>query len=184
MIILVVLAIAILVALVLGGKIAYLADLNLKWRGVIIAGFLIQIIVYNDFWQNNSSLKGLTTLAYFVSLGLLVIALARNHAIPGMKLIAFGFFLNVIAISLNGGYMPASLDAWTAAGFHPLLSGQTYNNSIGMGPNTFLPFLGDIFAIPHGVIFSNVFSLGDLFIALGAVYLIQKIMVKPKREQK
>lgn len=180
MIILVVLFVAILLALLRGGKIAYLADLNIKWRGVIIVGFLIQIVVYNDFWQNNSSLKDLTTMAYFVSLGLLVIALVKNYAIPGMKFIAFGFFLNVLAIALNGGYMPASLNAWTTAGFRPLSADQTYNNSIGIGPNTLLPFFGDIFAIPKGFIFPNVFSIGDLIIAIGAVYLIQKTMVKPK----
>lgn len=184
MIILLVLLMAILFALVRGGKITYLADLNIQWRGVIIGGFLIQVVVFEDFWQNNSSLYPLTTTAYFISLFLLVIALIKNNAFPGIKLLTFGFVLNVLAIVLNGGYMPATVDAWATAGFHSLSPGQTYNNSIIAGPNTPALFLGDIFAIPKGFVFPNVFSIGDLLIALGAFYLIQKTMVKPNEKQK
>ncbi len=182
MIILVVLIAALALAFLRGGKIEYLADLPLKWRGIIIAGFLIQIIVFNDFWQNNSDLKKLTALSYLVSLTLLLLAVVKNHALPGMIIIAAGFFSNSLTILMNGGYMPASIDAWQIAGFSHLAPGQTYNNSIGMDSGTLLPFLGDIFAIPKGFIFPNVFSIGDVLIAIGAVYLIQKALVKPKKK--
>jgi hypothetical protein len=181
MFIFVILVVAILIALLRGGKIVYLADLNMKWRGLILVGFLIQILIFNNVWQNNAALKDKTALAYIFSLCLLMIALAKNHAISGMIIITFGFFLNAIAISLNGGYMPASLGALITAGMSPLAPGETNNNSIGVGPATLVTFLGDIFAIPKGFIFPNVFSIGDLIISIGAVYLLQKTMVKPKK---
>jgi hypothetical protein len=70
--------------------------------------------------------------------------------------------------------MPASPTAMQAAGWPVLLPGQILNNSIGIGPETVLSFLGDIFAIPRGFIFANVFSIGDVVIAIGAVILTQK----------
>ena len=180
MFIFVILIAAILVALLRGGKITHLADLNFQWRGLILVGFLIQIIIFNDFWQKNPTLQPFTSLAYIISLALLMLALAKNHTIPGMLILTLGFFFNALAITLNGGFMPASLDAWTTAGFSPLAPGELHNNSIGMSPGTLVPFLGDIFAIPKGFIFPNVFSIGDVIISIGAVILIQKTMVKPR----
>ncbi|MBI5648906.1 MAG: DUF5317 family protein [Chloroflexi bacterium] len=46
-----------------------------------------------------------------------------------------------------------------------------------MGLDTQLFFLCDIFAIPKGFIFPNVFSIGDILLTIGAVYLTQKTMV-------
>ena len=177
MIILVVLVLAIALALLRGGRLANLAALNIRWRGVIILGFLVQVLIFSSFWQERSETRSLTQFAYIVSLCLLSAALAVNYRIPGMKLIAFGFFLNFIAIAANGGYMPASLPALESAGLPLAQPGQVYSNSIGMSPDARLPFLGDIFAIPKEFIFSNVFSVGDVLIALGAVWLIQKALV-------
>ncbi len=177
MIILVVLVVSLAVAMIRGGKIGRLADLNLRWRGVIISGFLIQVLIFSSFWQSNPETKILTQYAYGVSMGLLVIALGVNLRIPGIPLLTLGLVLNSITIVANGGYMPASPEALALSG-HPQLSpGQVSNNSIGMGPTTLLFFLADIFAIPKGFLFPNVFSIGDVLIAIGTAYLIQKTIV-------
>ncbi len=177
MIILVVLAASIAIALLRGGSLGNLATLNIRWRGFILIGFLIQIIIFTPYWQEKSETRSLTQFAYLVSLCLLLVALAANQRIPGMKLITLGFFLNFLAIAANGGYMPASPSAFQMTKLPPLGPGEVSNNSIGMTADTRLPFLGDNFAIPKEFIFSNVFSVGDVLIALGAVYLIQKALV-------
>jgi hypothetical protein len=82
-------------------------------------------------------------------------------------------------IALNGGYMPSDNTARLIAGRPPLEPGQTMSNSVGVGPDTRLAFLSDIFAIPNVLLFSNVFSIGDVLIAVGAFLLIQKSMVNP-----
>jgi hypothetical protein len=97
-----------------------------------------------------------------------------------MALIALGFALNSLAIVLNGGHMPASPEALALYGLAPLDAGQAYNNSIGATPETRVAFLTDIFAIPSQMMFHNVFSIGDVLIAAGGFYLIQKGMVSPK----
>lgn len=191
MFILLVLAAAILVGLARGGKLTRFADLRIRWRIVILFGFLVQVMIFSDFWQINPDLRQLTPLAYLASLVLLLIAVTANRRIPGMTLITFGFLCNFVAIALNGGFMPASPTALEIAGMPPLAPHQTSHNSIGMGPDTRLwfladifviRFLADIFAIPKGFPLRTVFSIGDVLIAIGAVYLIQKVMVRPSVE--
>ena len=177
MIILIILLASIIVALLRGGRLMNLASLNLRWRGVIIAGFLLQVLIFSSFWESRNGLAGLTPLAYIVSMLLLLAALAANYRLPGMWLIAAGFFLNFAAIVLNGGHMPASPAAMQIAGMPVLQPGQISSNSIGMGANTIAFFICDIFAMPQGFIFPNVFSVGDILIAAGAVYLAQKALV-------
>jgi Family of unknown function (DUF5317) len=177
MIILVALLVSMIVALLRGGQLTNLASLNLRWRGVIIAGFLLQVLIFSSSWESQSALVTLTPLAYLISMLLLLAALAANYRLPGMRLLAIGFFLNFAAIVLNGGHMPASPAALQAAGLHVLQPGQISSNSIGMGANTIAFFICDIFAIPEGFIFPNVFSVGDVLIAAGAVYLAQKALV-------
>ena len=174
MIILVVLALSIVVAFWRGGRFGNLAHLNLRWRGVILAGFLIQVLIFSSFWQDRAETYALTNWGYILSLLVLLVALVYNYRLPGMTVITLGFFLNFVAIALNGGYMPASPMAMQAAGRVVLLPGQMSSNSIGMGPQTILFFLGDVLAIPQGFIFPNVFSIGDIVIAIGAVILTQK----------
>jgi hypothetical protein len=183
MFLLVVLAAAILLALARGGSLVNLASLQLHWRGVILLGFLIQVIIFSSFWQDRGETRGWTQIAYFFSLCLLVAALAANRRIPGVTLLTIGFLLNFGAIAANGGHMPASYSAMQSTTLTPLQPGEVSNNSIGMGPDTRLPFLGDIFAIPKEIVFSNIFSVGDVLIAAGAVYLIQKALVVPSRSR-
>lgn len=168
---------AILIALFRGGSLMRFAELEIRWSGVIIAGFLLQVLVFSDFWQTHNTLRPFTPLAYLASLALLLIALLLNRHIPGIVLLGLGFLSNSIAIAANGGFMPASPSALTIAGLPPLAPGQTSNNSIGMGADTQLWFLGDIFAIPRSLPFPNIFSIGDVLIAIGAVYLILKVMI-------
>ncbi len=65
------------------------------------------------------------------------------------------------------------------AGRVPLEPGQTISNSIGLRSEMPLWFLADIFAIPRLFVLANVFSVGDVLIALGSFYLIQRAMVRP-----
>lgn len=171
--------VAIAVALARGGKLTRWADLTLRWRGVVILGFLIQVLIFSRDWQSQAMLKPWTPYLYITSMSLILIALLANFHLPGIRLITLGLCLNLLAIIFNGGYMPASADALTLSG-HAL---QTTNNSIVMTSETRLTLLGDIFAIPKGLPFANVFSVGDVCLVIGAVYLIQKTLVAPKAMQ-
>ncbi|RME44855.1 MAG: hypothetical protein D6791_12135, partial [Chloroflexi bacterium] len=51
-----------------------------------------------------------------------------------------------------------------------------HNNSIVATEGTRLRFLTDIFAIPRQVPLANVFSVGDVLIALGGMYFLQRVL--------
>jgi lipoprotein signal peptidase len=74
--------------------------------------------------------------------------------------------------------MPASLESVekTSIGrqFEILSQGSTTNNSQAITEDTVLPWLADIFYIPSWMPFSNVFSIGDVLIAIGVcIYIIR-----------
>ncbi len=179
MFILLILGISLLLALVRGGRLDQLALLPIRWRGVILTGFLIQVLTFSEFWQAQSDLRAATPFAYILSLTLLLAALAANIRLPGLALITLGFCLNLLVIALTGGYMPSSESARALAGLSPLEPGQVTSNSVAIDSATRLGFLGDILAIPRGFPFPNVFSIGDVLIAVGAFHLIQRAMIRP-----
>jgi Family of unknown function (DUF5317) len=47
-----------------------------------------------------------------------------------------------------------------------------------IGPDTLVPFLGDIFVWPRPLPLANVFSIGDAVIAVGAVLFLVEAMRK------
>ncbi len=182
MIFLVVIAAALVVAWLRQGTLVNLALVRIRWSGLILAGFLIQLLVFQPFWQNRAETRALTVIAYAVSMGMLLLAVLANLRLPGLWIIMLGFFCNAAAIGLNGGHMPASPEALALAGLPALSPGQTYNNSMGARLDTAVWFLTDIFAIPRQFPFHNVFSIGDILLAIGAFYFIQKVMVKPREQ--
>ena len=91
-----------------------------------------------------------------------------NRRLPGAFLVAIGAGLNLAAIAANGGTMPASEWAWKTAGF-PVLAGQFENSNVVHHAR--LQWLGDVFAIPRGWPFANVFSCGDVVIVIAVTYL-------------
>lgn len=179
MFILGVLIVALVLGLARGGRLANLALLEIRWRGLILIGFLLQVLIFSEAWQNWEEMRGLSPIVYLTSLVLLLVALAGNLHIAGFNLLTFGFGLNAAVIAVNGGYMPALNLALALAGLPMLAPGQTASNSIGIGPDTRLIFLADIFAIPSEFIFPNVFSVGDVLIAVGAFILIQQALSEP-----
>jgi hypothetical protein len=179
MFILIVLALALVISLRRGGKLRNLSLVHIRWRGVIILGFLLQVLIFSSFWKELDPTPEMTSAMHLVSLALLLNALIVNLSLPGLWLMTVGFCLNFIAIAFNGGYMPSYNMARALAGMPLLAPGQIRGNSIGMGPNTPLAWLGDMFAIPDVFMLANVFSIGDILIAVGAFLLIQETMVDP-----
>jgi hypothetical protein len=51
-----------------------------------------------------------------------------------------------------------------------------FSNSVLIGPDTLVPFLGDIFVWPRPLPLANVFSIGDVIIAVGAVMFLIEAM--------
>ena len=95
----------------------------------------------------------------------------RNLAIPGIPIVALGAACNLAAILANGGRMPADPAALATAGLE--VTGST--NSVVVADPVLWP-LTDIFAIPAWVPGANVFSIGDVLIAVGIAATIALAM--------
>jgi len=163
-------ALATLSVLVCGGSLEDLAHLQIRGRGAIAAALALQILIISIIpklvpgWLG----PGLQLVSY----GLAVYFLVQNRHIPWLWLVGLGGLSNLAAIGANGGVMPASPVALSAAGrVRP--KGQ-FLNSTSL-PHPHLAFLGDNFSVPHTWPLANVFSIGDIVLAAGALLLLHSV---------
>ena len=146
----------------LGGHLSRLAGVRLRRLPVLISAFAAQFLVISVLEGPDLLLKTVHIATY--ALGAWV--LWANRRVPGLPLIGLGTLTNGITIAANGGTLPASPAALTAAG----MASQTGFVNSGTLAHPHLAVLGDIFAVPAAWPLSNVFSIGDILIVTGATY--------------
>jgi hypothetical protein len=161
---------AVLAGLILGlvsrGSPSRLGDLRFRRAPLIAVGLLIQVALFSSPLGN--ALGELAAPVYVVSNVAVLVAVVANLAIPGLWLVLAGGASNLVAIIANGGYMPVSPDALAAMGRLPK---EGYSNSLPMD-NVVLGPLTDIFTMPAWVPMSNVFSVGDILLGVGAAIAV------------
>ena len=94
-----------------------------------------------------------------------------NRRITGVPVVAAGLCANVVAVAANRGTMPVLPEAMQAAGDDYLTQA---NSTAAAEPN--LPWLVDRWAAPDWIPLANVFSVGDVLIAAGAVVIVLAAM--------
>ncbi len=149
----------------LGGSLSALADVRPRLAWILLLALGLQVVSLS-LPGLPESLRPLIQLGSYPIAGVFVIA---NRHLPGMLLIGLGALLNLIAMSANGGVMPASASALDRAGL-PLHRDSYVNSALVREPR--LGFLGDVFAIPEPVPLHNVFSVGDVSIGAGVVVAV------------
>jgi hypothetical protein len=153
-----------------GGRLAGLGEIRLRWAPLALLGLLVQVVLFLGPVAEGVGWLGMPI--YIGSTLLVLIVVVRNVALPGLAVVALGAGSNLLAILANGGYMPASPAAMAFLG-RTVNAG--YSNSAVM-PEPVLWPLTDIFALPAGVPFANVFSVGDLLIGLGVAWALAAAM--------
>ena len=159
-----------LIGLVSGGSIERLGRLQLRWAPLIAIGMIAQLALFST--SVGDTLGAAAPWVYVLTNALVLVAVARNLAVPGLALVLVGGLANVVAIVANGGYMPVSPGALQAMGRLPR---EGYTNSrlvdgVVLGPLT------DLFAMPAWLPVANVFSIGDVLIGVGAAIAIVAAM--------
>ncbi len=152
--------------LLVGGRLGRLGSLRFRWAPAILLGLVAQVVLFSD--PVTSRIGDLGPLMYVGTTLLVVLAIVRNWAIPGIPLVAAGAASNLLAIVANGGYMPAGSSAVAAMG---KLAPAGYSNSALM-PDPVLAPLTDIFAMPRWLPGANIFSVGDVLIGVGIVVTV------------
>jgi len=162
--------IGLVAGLLLRGRPAGLAALELRWAPVMVAGLLAQVVLFAD--PVASRVGTLGPPLYVASTLVVFAAVARNLRIPGMVLVLAGAACNLVAIIANGGFMPASPTALEA--LHRVAATGYSNSAVIAAPA--LPWLTDILALPGWLPWANVFSIGDALIAVGVAVVIAAAM--------
>jgi hypothetical protein len=172
------------VALLRGGSLSNFVDLPLRWLPLVVAGFALQLLIFTPGLKT-PLLPALTTPLYLLSMALLILWVAANWRTPGMAIMAAGLLLNFLAIVANGGHMPVSPERAAYAGIIDRYTsgGQAvHNNSVATDEGVRLWLLTDILALPAGVPFANVYSIGDVLLAIGASVLCWRTIRRSPRQ--
>jgi hypothetical protein len=147
-----------------GGRLAQLSTLKFRGAGLLAAAIVGQVLIVSVFpGEGSAAVHTAVHIATYVVAGVFVVL---NRRIPWVWLVAVGGALNFVAIAANGGVMPAAPRALEGAGF--ALDSAGFTNS-GAVTHPHVQFLGDVFWIPSSFPISNVFSVGDVLILVGAL---------------
>ena len=149
-----------------GGSLSALGEVRLRFTPAIFGALAIQIAIVSVAPGGSPWLHRALHIGSYALAGVFVVA---NRRLAGMRLLGLGATLNLVAILANNGVMPASRSALRAAG--RLTSSTDFLNSAAVA-HPHLLFLGDILAVPHGVPLANVYSIGDVCIAIGVAIAI------------
>ncbi len=166
-------AAGILAGFLLGGRLERLDGLRLRWTPVALAGLGVQLVLF--FGPVGDAVGALGPAIYVASTGAVLAFVVRNLRVTGLPVVAGGASANLAAILANGGYMPASADALTAAGLDPA---DGFSNSVVLAQPALAP-LTDVFALPAWLPMANVFSVGDVLIGIGVAVAIAVAMRRP-----
>lgn len=159
---------------------------ELKWPALVLAAFIPQ---YFAFFNPNTRTQLSGNLVSILLVSSLIILLAFSllniHKISFMP-ITLGFLLNFLVIMLNGGLMPISPD--TVRTLLPSQDAQWvvgqrlgYGKDIILQPEmTRLWLFSDRFMLPDWLQYPVAFSLGDVLIAAGVIWLLWSLGGKAK----
>jgi hypothetical protein len=175
----IVLFIALSMAVLRGGRLTNLGDIELSawWLLLIALGLQFGTTWLPDTdWADGLGL-GMVLLSY----GLLMVLVLMNRTRPGMWLAGLGVLMNFTVIALNGGMPVLAEAAEVASGFtvtEPDLSGSFKH--ILLDANSRLTLLADVIPLRLGSL-GEVISLGDVFLAVGLGRFLEHELRRPRR---
>jgi hypothetical protein len=167
MVFLVVLAAAVALGLALGGRLRSLATIELRAVWLFFAAIALQLAAFPSGVLPWSTGDAAARALWIASYGCLIVGALVNLRVRGVPVVAAGMLLNFTAIVANGGHMPALPDAAAATGLETGIN----NNSVTTGEPA-LAWLVDRWAAPDWVPLANVYSVGDVVLALGAFAVV------------
>ena len=158
------LAAGLVLALLLGGRPERLADVRFRGVWLFFVAVAVQFAAFPLHWMPWRTPDRIATPLWLVSYGVIALAMLINLRVAGVPIVFVGMMSNIVAVVANGRHMPALPSALRGAGLHFVVS----NNSARM-PHPHLAWLVDRWAAPQWVPMGNVYSVGDVVIAVGCV---------------
>lgn len=169
--------VGLIIGFLTGGSLAGFGLARFRLLPLLVLAVVIQVLIFTSLLGQTEFVLDYGHYIYMATILMTLVVFARNLHIPGLVVILIGALLNAIAIFSNGGYMPTNAELLDEAGRleyvqqseESVAAGEklTHTNSVLTDDDTRFSFLGDIFALPDNVPLSNVYSIGDIFIAVG-----------------
>jgi len=149
----------------------------LRGTGLVILAVIPQLLAFHIPTTARLIPSAAASGILIISQALLLIFVFANRKQAGFGLLGTGLGLNLLVILLNGGWMPIS-PAHTQA-LTPHFPPDTWQAGMRFGfskdmvlPAIRLTWLADRFLTPPWFPWAVVFSLGDVFIAVGVFWLL------------
>jgi hypothetical protein len=153
--------------MLLGGRLGALANLPVRAPWLFFAALGLQVIAFPFAVLPWTTSQSIASPLWVASYALLLVGAVLNRHILGVPVVAAGMLLNLVAILANDGTMPVRYTAMRDAGRTQV---EQANSTAMSDPN--LAWLVDRWAAPDWIPLANVFSIGDVVIAVGAVVIV------------
>lgn len=155
------------IAPLLGGRWSRLGKLRIRFLWIFYAAIAMQLVAFPVKVMPWHTSNRIGVVLWLISYGIFALGIAANFRLPGIAFIAAGLVSNLTAVLANGGHMPALPSALRGAGLH---FSQSRNSAEMAAPH--LSWLVDRWAAPSWIPWANVFSVGDVLIAVGGFLFV------------
>ena len=151
---------------------------ELKYPGLVYLAFLPQLIAFFLPTTRQLISDNLVSIILVSSLIILLLFSLLNIKKSSFWPISLGFLLNFLAIIMNGGFMPISLEMvkrLTSNTNTSWIVGQRfgYTKDVILSPElTRLFVLTDRLTLPDWINYRVAFSIGDVLISIGVIWLL------------
>jgi hypothetical protein len=147
---------------------------------LVFLGFLPQLAVFYLPYTRRLLSDEIASVSLIFSQVILLIFSIVNIRLPGMPVFLIGLSLNLTVILANGGFMPLTMDAAAKLVDPSVLSRLPIGERLSSASKDILlpeskiilPWLADRFVPPSFMPYRFAFSLGDVFIAAGAFWML------------
>jgi hypothetical protein len=171
--------IALSVAVLRGGRLVNLGDIEMRSWWLLFLSLGLQL--GTRFLPDESWSEWVGVVMVLVSFVLLMLLVVLNRSKPGMWIAGLGVLMNFTVIAVNGGMPVLAEAAEVASGFsisEPDLS-TTFKHVL-LDESSRLTFFADV--IPLRIAgFGEVISIGDIFLALGLGVFLEHELRRPRR---
>lgn len=143
-------------------------------------GFLPQLIAFYLPSTRRLLTDEAASLCLIGSQVILLVFTGLNYRLPGMPILAVGLLCNLVVILANGGFMPLGTNTASRLVSQTVLDHLVIGERISSASKDILlaeasirlPWLADRFVPPQSLPYRFAFSLGDIFIAAGAFWML------------
>lgn len=163
---------------------------HIHWEWLVFVSVVPQLLAFNVPYTARLIPDNLIPAIQIISMSVLIIFAMGNFFLPGFWALFTGLLSNFIVILINGGWMPISLE--TVKQLSPSRPDDFWKvgarlgytkDRIFLASDINLAWLSDRFTLPPGLPQNLAFSVGDVIISIGAIFLLWSLSREEKRRK-